>query len=292
MGELSGGNELNYFEELWATRKSGPVSHSADIWDERAKEWIDDLEPGDGKSIVRAKGMLDRVAATADYLRSHGLLGKEDSVVDVGCGPGLFVLEFAKTARQSVGIDYSERFVEYGNEQAAKRGLSNARFEQRDFFGLDVDKEGLAGAYDLVFTSITPAATGEGCLDKLIKMSRGWCYNASFVYAGDTLSERVAVDVFGEPFRPRWDGRGFYALMNLVWLRGYYPHTWFFSDVRDEVIVPSRKWARKCVSYCGKHGEENVDKVLRYLEKLGETERRSEFKYGSILWDTRKRDRR
>ena len=64
-------------------------------------------------------------------------------------------------------------------------------------FTLDVDAAGLAGAFDLVFTSITPAVTAKGVLHKLMKMSRAMCCNVSFVHVGDTLLERVSRDVFG-----------------------------------------------------------------------------------------------
>ena len=236
--------------------------------------------------------MNDRVSATAKYLRDKGLLGPEDRVVDVGCGPGLFVLEFAKTAKYATGIDYSARFVEFGNAEAAALGITNAKFIQRDFFTMDIEAEGLLHAYDLVFSSITPAATGDGCLEKLMSLSGNWCYNASFVHAGDSLSERVCRDVFNEEFNPRWNGRGFYTLLNLLWLMGYYPETAYYDDVRDETVEPGFRWAEKIASYCNRYDEESIQRVLRHLEKLGPTERRSEFKYGSILWNVNNRDRR
>jgi len=284
--------ELEYFKEQWAIRQMSPVSHSSDIWDERAEEWISALEPKNGVESTRAKGMFSRVAATEHYLRGRGLLEPDSSAVDIGCGPGLFVLEFAKTAKLAVGVDYSSRFVEYGNQKAAERGLDNARFIQRDFFAMDVEAEGMLGAFDLVFSSITPAATGDGCLEKLMSLSRNWCYNASFVFAGDTLSEKVCRDVFGEEFRTRWDGRGFYALLNLLWLLGYYPETTYFDDIRDEIVVPSRRWAERISAYCNKRDEESITKVHKYLEKLGDSPRQSKFRYGAILWNVNEKDRR
>jgi hypothetical protein len=187
-----------------------------------------------------------------------------------------------------VGIDYSSRFIEYGVRNAAALGVKNASFECRDFFALDVDEAGLSGAFDLVFTSITPAASGKGCLEKLIKMSRAWCYNASFVHASDSLAERVSREVFGRDFRPRWDGGGFYALFNLLWHLGYSPETYYFDDVRDERIIPSERTAARCAAACGEYGENAGVEVLRYFKTLGaEIERRSAFRYGSILWDVR-----
>ena len=276
-------HELEYFRRLWHTRSRSPISHSAEIWDERALEWIEDLTPdGDGK-----RGMRERVDYTVNYLKNRGLLNDTDTVVDVGCGPGLFVAEFAKHVKKAVGMDYSERFVDYGAELCKSRGLNNTEFRSADFFALDVDAAGLTGAFDLVFTSITPAASGEGCLEKLIKMSRAYCYNTSFVHAGDSLAERVARDVFNDAYITRFDGEGFYALLNLLWFEGYYPETYYYDDLRTETITPSRRIAEKAASACGRSSDEDIAQVLRYLERLGETERVSHFRYGSVLWDTR-----
>lgn len=282
-----GAGELEYFMGLWGQRSAGPVDHSSELWDSRAERWIANMDAEPGRSARTA-----RIRAAADYLRAHGLLGGEDSVADVGCGPGLFALEFARSARNAVGIDYSGRFVEYGQALAAAQGVSNVRFCRQDFLALDVEAKGLAGAFDLVFTCLTPAATGSGCLEKLMRMSRGHCCNMTIVHAEDSLAERVMGDVFGETLRTKWDGRGFYALLNLLWLQGYYPETSYYDDVRTETVVPDRRWAKKIAAYCGKRAPEDIDRVERYLTALGPVQRRSASRYGSILWDVRRNDPR
>jgi SAM-dependent methyltransferase len=236
--------------------------------------------------------MRDRAEAAALYLRNRGLLGANDSVIDVGCGPGLFVAEFAETAGHATGFDYSSRFIGYAEKYAAGRGVANVSFRVCDFTAIDIDAEGLAGAFDLVFTSITPAASAKGCMDKLIRMSRGWCYNASFVHAEDDLAERVSRDVFGERFTPRWNGSGFYALVNLLWLSGYYPETTYYDETRDEDAAPEMALASELASRCGHESGGDAGLVLRYLEKAGEIRRHSLFRYGAILWNVTQRDRR
>ncbi|MDR2357659.1 MAG: class I SAM-dependent methyltransferase [Oscillospiraceae bacterium] len=286
-GVFDASSDLAYFTGLWETREKGPVSHTPELWDRRAGEWIGGLEDSGGKH-----GTRDRAEAAALYLRSRGLLGGDDAVIDVGCGPGLFAAKFAETAGHVTGLDYSARFIEYAERYAAGRGVKNVTFRRCDFTTLDIDAEELAGAFDLVFTSITPAASGKGCMDKLMRMSRGWCCNASFVHAEDDLAERVSLEVFGEKFESRWNGRGFYALANLLWLSGYYPETTYYDETRDELVAPAPSAASELASRCGREGEGDARRVLRYLEKTGEIRRRSRFRYGVILWDVTRRDRR
>lgn len=280
-------SELEYFTKLWGRRSAGTVDHSPEIWDVRAERWIANMDTEPGKSARAA-----RIAATANYLRSRDLLGPEDLVVDVGCGPGMFVIEFAKTVRHAVGIDYSGCFVKYGKQIAKKESIVNAEFKQLDFLALDVEKEGMTGVYDLVFTSMTPAATGDGCLDKLMSMSRGWCCNMAIVHASDSLAEQVMRDVFGEELHTRWDGRGFYALLNLLWLQGYYPEISYYDDVRDEIVIPNRHWAEKIAAYCGKRAADDIERVEIYLRKLGAVSRHSTSRYGLILWNVTRKDLR
>jgi SAM-dependent methyltransferase len=273
--------ELEYFTALWEKRNESPVRHSPEIWDRRAGGWISRL----GDDSESAASMRGRVEATARYLRGRGLLAPNDSVVDVGCGPGLFVTEFAQTVRLAAGMDYSGRFIDYARMYAAERGVTNVTFSQCDFLAFDVSKAGLEGAFDLVFTSITPAASGKGCLDKLMSMSRRWCYNASFVSSSDELLSRVSWDVFGEGPRKQIDGRGFYALLNLLWLRGYYPETNYYLEERDETVRPSPELAEEIAARCGRDEPGDAERVLRRLEEIGCTRRRSSYRYGAILWD-------
>ncbi|MDR0862543.1 MAG: methyltransferase domain-containing protein [Oscillospiraceae bacterium] len=286
--------DLEYFRSLWRARGDSPVPHSPEIWDRRAEEWISDLGDADAgkRESLRADTMHDRVRATAAYLRGRGLLTASETVVDIGCGPGLFVAEFAKTAKHATGMDYSARFMEFAAEHAASRGVTNADFQTCDFLALDVAEAKLERSYDLVFTSITPAASGHGCLEKLIAMSRAYCYNASFVHTSDELVERVSQDVFGVRRKPRLDGAGFYALLNLLWFMGYYPETSYYEDARDEIIPATYEAAERIASRCGAYERDDILRVQSYLEKHGATPRHSVYRYGGVLWDVRVRDTR
>jgi SAM-dependent methyltransferase len=277
-------SELVHFQALWRERSVPPIAHSPAIWDERADEWIREQN---GQEVD------GRVDWTACLLRAHGLLSASDAVVDVGCGAGLFVAEFAKTAKHATGMDFSQRFLDYAAQYSETRGIKNVSFTQCDFLTFDVEKAGLSGAFDLVFTSITPAASGEGCLEKLMKMSRAYCYNASFVHSSDELAARVSRDVFREEYSPRFNGRGFYALVNLLFLSGYYPEITYYNEVHDNIAEPTPALAAECARNLTHESAEDKARILLYLQSLGGAiPHHSETRFGSILWDVRQRDNR
>ncbi len=53
--------------------------------------------------------------------------------VDLGCGNGLHLMEFADRLESGFGVDFSERFLRYAAAEAARRGHSNL-----SFFGADL----------------------------------------------------------------------------------------------------------------------------------------------------------
>ncbi|MDR0817703.1 MAG: class I SAM-dependent methyltransferase [Clostridiales Family XIII bacterium] len=274
---------VEYYQELWDGKRAASVGHSPEIWDGRAEEWIAEIEDN-------PPGKLARVLDTADFLRSRGLLTPDTSAIDVGCGPGLFVAEFAKTAGSAVGLDFSRRFVGYAGDKAHEAGLSNAQYEYCDFTKDDTSR--FEGRFDLAFSSITPATSTWELMKKFMRLSRAFCCNVSFLNVKDSLAEQISHEVFGEDFRPRWDGTGFYALLNIIWLSGYYPEIHYYDDVRDDVILPLPEEADYFAGMCRHNDSDAKDQVLRWLKSNGEMPCHRETRYGLILWDTRRKDKR
>ncbi|MDR2530150.1 MAG: methyltransferase domain-containing protein [Oscillospiraceae bacterium] len=231
--------DIDYFAELWTSRKpTQAIGHTAELWDERAEEWVAKL----GVDGTGNPTMTERVGQSTAYLLQRGLLTPATTVIDVGCGPGLHVLAIAPYVRRVVGLDFSKRFLEYGAGLAKRRGLANAEFIYGDFETMDLDTQGLAGAFDLAVSSLSPGVSSPVKIAKFARLSRAWCFNTSFAYVQDSENSD----------KPGRDGTGFYSLFNLLWLQGYYPETSYIDEIRPD----------------------------------------SECRYGSVLWDLRKRDPR
>lgn len=74
---------------------------------------------------------------TAFIIKQTGMDDKK-TVVDLGCGPGLYVMEFAKTGADVTGIDLSKRSIDYAN-QHVKHLCRNAAFTQMNYLDLDFE---------------------------------------------------------------------------------------------------------------------------------------------------------
>jgi SAM-dependent methyltransferase len=94
--------------------------------------------------------MAERTAQShAAFFLPH--LKSEMSLLDCGCGPGTITLGFAELVApgQVVGTEIEDTHVALARENAAKRNLSNARFETADLYELPFDD----ASFDAVFIS-------------------------------------------------------------------------------------------------------------------------------------------
>jgi SAM-dependent methyltransferase len=71
-----------------------------------------------------------------------------DSVVDLGCGPGLYASRFARAGLHVTGVDYSHRSIEYATSYASENKL-NIRYRCQNY--LELNDEGQYQAAFLIY---------------------------------------------------------------------------------------------------------------------------------------------
>lgn len=283
--------DYNYFKRLWEEPR--PASELSDpaFWDRRADQWVRRLEED---QAYRARE-LERVEATAAFLRQQGLLAQGQTALDIGCGPGLFTVEFARTAGQVTGIDLSPRMMEHARAYARRQGVDNAAFLSCDFRRADPAAMGWVGAFDLVMTCLTPAVTDVETLHKVMSLSRGYCLHVSFVQSEDSLEEEIAAALYvGQPERSgQWDGRFYYAVLNLLFLEGYFPQTAYFRQTAEESVTVDQALAEQYADSLGQTAAGEAERILRFLQGRAGAEgcltRRKSTCYGFLLWDVRQK---
>ena len=262
-------------------------------WDLRAADWDTKYRREDERAEHEV-----RIRDMAVWLRKRGLLGPDQVVADIGCGPGRFAAEFARTAGGVLGVDISPKMVEYGRVWCREQGLTNTRFTAVDFANADIAALGWEKQFDLVFSSITPAVSTLQGLENLMRMSRAWCFNASFVYNDNPLHTDMMHTLFGrEPRRNKTShSHWFYELFCLLWSRGYYPETFYYTQRKSVRLLPDLTTARRLARYLLEEDEADeaaVRKVLGYLEQHADGDggvmEDSECRYGWLLWNVQDR---
>lgn len=108
------------------------------------------LDPGRSR-FERLYARLLGAPANGLRIRLRRVLPATDgdfrTILDAGCGSGVFSFELAKRhpGAEVIGIELEPDLVDRANEIARRAGLTNCRFEQGDVTNLDFD-----GKFDLV----------------------------------------------------------------------------------------------------------------------------------------------
>lgn len=233
---------LDYFISLQESEPAELPERAIERWNKRADFWEDarkKKEKGD-----------ERVISAINYLDSKGLLEKNYDVADIGCGPGRFAAAFAKYVHKVVGLDISDKMVKHGMEHIQNEGLNNAILYTCNFQTLDIDKSGYTHAFDLVFSSMTPAIHNMDGLIKSMEMSRAWCCNITHLDRRNSLREQILQEVFGKQTAPQWNGRWFFSLFNILFLLGYNPETSYEKLHRETWVTPDEQYIDSPWSTC------------------------------------------
>ena len=288
--------QLRLYEALYDAKYDEHRVSRKEAWNHRAGEWDRKYREENEREQHEI-----RIRDTAAWLRDRGLLTAEQDVADVGCGPGRYVAEFARTARSVLGTDISAEMTGYGEAWCRELGLTNTSFQALDFRNADIRALGWEGKFDLAYSSITPALSGLKGLDNFIRMSRAWCFNASFVYSVNELHSAIMRELFDrEPRRNKTShSHWFHELFNVLWLRGYYPECSYYKQQKELLLPADRATAERLTYFLLEEGEvteENTRRILRFLEQQadgdGFVRESSDCWYGWLLWDVRDRHER
>jgi hypothetical protein len=92
-----------------------------------------------------------------------------------------------------VALEPSGGMIEILREKISAKGIApdRIRIDQRAWQDVDVEEEGLAGQFDLVFVSMSPGVRDPETLEKVMQASINFCYLSTFVYS---LGYRPRID--------------------------------------------------------------------------------------------------
>jgi len=133
------------FDELnEINRRPAPFERcdAADLWtdDHTSRMMLEYHLDGSVDVSSRNTAFLDR---SAEWIAGHFSLGAGSSLVDFGCGPGLYASRFARRGIRVTGIDFSKRSIDYARQAAARENLDI------DYICSDYLEYEPAGAFDL-----------------------------------------------------------------------------------------------------------------------------------------------
>jgi SAM-dependent methyltransferase len=79
------------------------------------------------------------IERSVEWLSSHLDIRTGVSVIDFGCGPGLYTSRLARTGAEVTGIDFSARSIAYAREQAKAMGM-DINYLHQDYLDFSTDQ--------------------------------------------------------------------------------------------------------------------------------------------------------
>lgn len=73
--------------------------------------------------VESASKTEETIAAETSFIINWTGMDEEKAVLDLGCGPGLYVKKFAETGAKVKGIDLSQRSIDYMPTDILKPGM-------------------------------------------------------------------------------------------------------------------------------------------------------------------------
>jgi len=112
-------------------------------------------------------------------LQKENYLKNEFTILDIGCGTGVYTIELAKNASKVIALDISSKMLKFLEEDAKKEGVENISIKYSTW----EEFKNIPNSFDLVYASLTPAIRTEEDYNKMMETSQkylaylGWAGN-------------------------------------------------------------------------------------------------------------------
>lgn len=124
------------------------IGHTPEPYESTGIVFWDDEHISKSMLAAHLRPDADGASRTHAFIESSaawiaGQVGRGKSLLDLGCGPGLYAERFYDAGFRATGVDLSRRSIAYAKERAQKTGR-DIDYQQMDYMNLDFD-----GAFDL-----------------------------------------------------------------------------------------------------------------------------------------------
>ncbi len=185
-------------------------------WDSMADRYFKEISLPDWKSDP----FLGKLQNDIDWDESM-------SVLDIGCGTGIYSVVLADKVGRVFGVDISSKMLGYANSLTEKEDISNVTFVNADFNDFDIGN----AKFDLVFAHMTPAISDASSFEKMLSLSSKYCYLIKPVFRIDPVFDKLKSMADSDSKSNELDSSMMYAF-SILWQMGklptvsYHPAVW------------------------------------------------------------------
>ena len=215
--------DVDYFAQIWEENEHEGHSYTkgnSNMWDRRVEEFNRD-EPD------------ERIERITSLLLEKKMLNPNSTVLDIGCGPGKFVMAFAQTAKNVTGVDISPKMLQAAAENAVAKRLDNTDFKELDWKTADLTALKWKKRFSLITAIMSPALDSKECLDKMLEASNEYCLISHFVRRNDSILDELKRNILHRQTVDEFSNKMLYCSFNILWLYKIFPEIVYFDTERE-----------------------------------------------------------
>jgi cyclopropane fatty-acyl-phospholipid synthase-like methyltransferase len=235
------------FATMYKAHKS-----ATDFKGKSAKDW-------NAKAAEMAPRMIK--SPYVDIFLSKMDFDANDTVLDIGCGPGTLALALAKKVKKVIAIDYAEEMLEQLHIHAKQEGITNI---ETHHIGWDDDWSALPQVDIVVASRSMEVSDLEVALEKMNAHAKKACYLTYKV--GGSYVDMEILNFIGKTIIPKPD---YWYIPLILYPKGYLPRVDYIEAERGSVttqsedeFVTSLRWS------LGSLDAEQEKKARHYYEKV------------------------
>jgi SAM-dependent methyltransferase len=169
------------------------------------------------------------------------LIDENSTVLDIGCGAGLFVFTLAEKVKGVTGVDFSSKMIKHANKRKIQRNCQNV-----DFIHFDAGKisEVISERFDYAIMSLFLHETEEETRDKAVNQA-------------SKLANRIIISDFCSPFPRSLYAKFLIGQELFMGGIGHYKNfrNWMCSGGIDEFVEKIGLEIEKTIAWPGKNKE-------------------------------------
>nr|CBH40037.1 conserved hypothetical protein, SAM-dependent methyltransferase type 11 family [uncultured archaeon] len=191
-----------------------------------------------------------------------GVLNSKSEVLEIGPGPGTFVIPFASEVRKVTAVEPSEGMVRELKKNAEKAGIGNCEVINKKWE--EVDESEIAGKHDLVICSSVLWIFKDVWLQlrKMEKASRGYCCVVEGTGTGGYM------ELWRKVMGANWSKFTDYSLVyNILYSKGRFANVRMVSHTSQ---IPVDRWIKNRERVFDKYIEVTPDVKRMIREHVSE----------------------